>query len=62
MAIDRTLDGADLTEGDLVIHGPAAGARDIVTATRVGITRARDEPWRFYLAGNRWVSKRQGGG
>jgi DNA-3-methyladenine glycosylase len=62
MAIDRTLDGADLTEGELVIRGPVAGAFEIITATRVGITRARDAPWRFYVAGNRWVSKGRGGG
>jgi DNA-3-methyladenine glycosylase len=62
MGIDRTLDGVDLTEGDLVIRGPGASLLDVVTTTRVGITQARDEAWRFYVAGNRWVSKGRTGG
>jgi len=29
----------------------------IMQTTRVGISRAADRPWRWYVAGNAWVSK-----
>ncbi|MDB5186412.1 MAG: 3-methyladenine glycosylase [Candidatus Saccharibacteria bacterium] len=31
---------------------------EVVQTTRVGITKAADKPWRFYIADNRFVSKR----
>jgi DNA-3-methyladenine glycosylase len=66
LRIDKTLDGVDLcdTKSDLWIgrhprhkkfllsHGP------MITATRIGITKAADLPLRFYLKGSAWVSKR----
>lgn len=67
--ITRAQDGADLTvgpvtdaahadglwvaeTGDWVMDGP------IATSPRIGITRAADLLWRFYVAGNRYVSGR----
>lgn len=32
--------------------------RDIVTTTRIGISKAQDYPWRFYVNDNVWVSKK----
>jgi DNA-3-methyladenine glycosylase len=66
MDIDRVLDGVDLcnSESPLFIannravtafrndHGP------VIIGKRVGITRAAELPLRFYLAGSRFVSKR----
>jgi DNA-3-methyladenine glycosylase len=40
----------------LVLQPPLAPDR-IVQATRIGITRAVDEPWRFYVRGNPYVSR-----
>ena len=75
MGIDRRLDGADLCDrhAELYIaenpehrsfrrrNGP------VITAVRVGITQAAELPLRFYLEGNRFVSRapgqpRSGGG
>jgi DNA-3-methyladenine glycosylase len=66
LAIDRTLDGADLCDTSaglwiaqnsthkkfLLARGP------MITTTRIGITKAADRPLRFYLKGSAWISKR----
>jgi DNA-3-methyladenine glycosylase len=66
LRIDRTLDGVDLCDTTsglwigrhpahkkfLLSHGP------MITATRIGITKAADLPLRFYLKGSAWISKR----
>ncbi len=50
--------GADLTRGPLTI-GPSGVAAPVAIATgrRVGITRAADRPLRFWIRGNRFVSR-----
>jgi DNA-3-methyladenine glycosylase len=50
--------GADLTRGPLTIE-PEGGPRDVEVATgpRIGITRSRDLPLRFWVAGDRYVSR-----
>ena len=66
MGIDRSLNGADLTEGQLVITRGDRGTREAVPADavasgpRVGVGYAgewAEKPWRFWLAGNPWVSR-----
>jgi len=54
-AIDRTLDGASLVEGDLVV---LEGNRcsDILCAPRVGVTAGKGLPLRFFVNGSRFVS------
>ncbi|MBI3634621.1 MAG: DNA-3-methyladenine glycosylase [Candidatus Rokubacteria bacterium] len=51
--------GADLTGGRLTIEPPDT-PRDFTIAVgpRVGITRAADLPLRYWIAGNRYVSRR----
>lgn len=59
LAIDRTLDGWDLTRGQKLwlADDPAATPFEIRTSPRIGVTSAHDLPLRFYVAGNRFVSK-----
>jgi DNA-3-methyladenine glycosylase len=60
LGIDRTLDGTDAcAPGAALGIGPPLSApdpADILAGPRVGITRAADLPWRFWLAGDPYVS------
>jgi len=61
-AIDRTLDGWDLTRADQLwidAESPMSDPVEIVTTTRVGVTSAKDLPLRFFVADSPFVS--QGG-
>jgi DNA-3-methyladenine glycosylase len=58
LGLDRRHDGADLTRGALWIAdlAPRRGGRRVTRGPRVGITRAADWPWRYWLAGSAAVS------
>lgn len=59
MGITRALNGVDVTRGELTVEEPAdVPALTIVTTTRVGITQCTDWPLRFYISGNRFVSRK----
>jgi len=47
----------DLTSSPLRITGPPGTVEHVVETTRIGITKAADEQWRFYERGNRFISK-----
>ena len=51
---------ADLTnpDGELVILPRTAPPFETVETTRIGITRGVELPWRYYIRGNLYVSKR----
>lgn len=50
--------GADLTRGPLTVREPERGETfEIAVSPRIGITRNVDWPLRFFIAGNRFVSK-----
>jgi len=60
MAIDKTLNGRDLTSGTLWIEDRNLDVGRIETGPRVGVDYAgeyRDKPWRFYIKGNPHVSR-----
>lgn len=48
---------SSLTTGPLSIRGPVLHDFEMVTTTRIGITQGADLPYRFYIRGNRFVSK-----
>jgi DNA-3-methyladenine glycosylase len=51
--------GASLAGPRLRIEpGEAVPEEDVTTTTRVGISVAKDKPWRFYLRSSRCVSRR----
>ena len=55
LGIGLELNGALLDDGPIqVFEGPRL---DVVTGTRIGITKATEHPWRFCAAHNRFVSK-----
>lgn len=58
MAIDRALNGHDLTRPPLYLLAARGGPLPVVQTTRIGITRSVDLPWRFYLLGSLGVSVR----
>ena len=50
-------DGVALDEPPFRLEARAA-AVEIVVGTRIGLTRVADTPWRFGLAGSRFLSRR----
>jgi DNA-3-methyladenine glycosylase len=59
MGITRALNGAPVTRGDLTVRAPASlDPFEIAVSPRIGITQSADWPLRFYIAANRFVSKR----
>ncbi len=65
LGIDLAFNGLPLFSGPLQIwsrdsfaSAPGAGDEDIVQTTRIGITKSTDLPLRFYLRGNRHISRK----
>ncbi len=57
LAVDRSLDGVDLcTPGPLYLAPDDRQLGEIGVSVRIGITRASEKPWRFFLRGSRFVS------
>ena len=56
LGVTRDHDGAPLDEPPFELIARAREP-DVATATRVGITRAADRPWRYALAGSRFLSR-----
>lgn len=58
LGIDKSMNGHDLSKPPLrLIIQPQTKPEDIVTTTRIGISKAIDMPWRFYLASSDYISR-----
>mgnify|MGYP000880804395 CR=1 FL=1 len=58
LGVDKRMNGHDLAKSPLKLElKPQLVDKDITTATRVGISKAADEPWRFYITHNSYISK-----
>ena len=59
LAIARSHDGTDLVLGDAlrIERGRPVPDEDVVVGPRVGLTVAREHPWRFTVRGSRFVSR-----
>jgi DNA-3-methyladenine glycosylase len=55
--VTREHDGLRLDEPPFLLV-PRPRPVEVVTGTRIGITKAADRPWRYGLAGSRYVSRR----
>ncbi len=56
MAIDRTLNGTDLTQPPLWLE-PGEPVPEIVQTTRIGLSQGAETPWRWYIKDCHAVSK-----
>ena len=57
LGVTREHDGVAIDEPPFFLR-PKTVDVPIVTGTRIGITKAADKPWRYGLAGSRFVSRR----
>ena len=58
LAIDKKLNGHDLRDKPLILQLQHPLLKSEITqTTRIGIGKAIDYPWRFYITGNPYVSK-----
>lgn len=58
LQIDKQFNGHDLQRPPVILDiKPALDDDLIVQTTRIGISKAVDVPWRFYVDNNRFVSK-----
>ncbi len=61
MGITGASDGADLVSGEggyRLLFDPEAPPVDVLNTPRIGISKAIDAPWRWYVSGNPHVSAR----
>jgi len=59
LGIDKQLNGHDLSLSPLkLVLRPPLEANMITTTTRIGISQAKDVPWRFYISDSPYVSKK----
>lgn len=59
MGIDRQEHNfSSLVTGPLTIRGPVLHDFEMVTTTRIGITQGADLPYRFYVKGNPFISRK----
>ena len=58
LSIGRDQDGMSLQQDDLFLEpGDPLPAQAVKTSPRIGISKSKSLPWRFYLEGNPFVSK-----
>jgi len=58
-AINKEHYGADLTGDEIyILDRPALNKKEIAAVERIGITKSMELPWRFYIRGNPYISRK----
>ena len=57
LGIGLERNGSDLCADPFLLLPPDGEAPEVVAGTRIGITKAIERPWRFCVAGSRFVSR-----
>jgi DNA-3-methyladenine glycosylase len=57
LGIDRTLNGEDMVESQNLFFEGGEGADEVEVSSRIGISAGTSFRWRFFVKGNRSVSK-----
>lgn len=60
LRIELTQTGMDALADPFRLLAPAAPGLDVVAGPRIGLTKAADYPWRYCLAGSRFLSRPAG--
>lgn len=56
LAVDGSYDGRPLDRPPIRLFGTSRG--DVEAGSRIGLSRAKETPWRFWLSGSPFVSRR----
>jgi len=56
LGVDLSYDGRDLTSGGLKISAGGPPTAEIISTTRIGISRGTELPWRYLVGGEKDVS------
>ena len=56
LGIGLEMHGTDLVRGEALWISPGEPVREVSTSGRVGISRATEHPWRYWVTGNAFVS------
>jgi DNA-3-methyladenine glycosylase len=57
LGITRAMSGRDMTRGDLVVRARPTEGIEIAVTPRIGITKCADWPLRYFIKGNKFVSR-----
>jgi DNA-3-methyladenine glycosylase len=57
LGITRAMSGRDMTRGDLVVRARPTEGIKIAVTPRIGITKCADWPLRYFIKGNKFVSR-----
>jgi DNA-3-methyladenine glycosylase len=57
LGITRAMSGRDMTKGDLVVRARPTEGIEIAVTPRIGITKCADWPLRYFIKGNKFVSR-----
>jgi len=60
LGIDGSFNGEDVVKSSLLYLLSRAESVKVGTSTRIGISKGRDQHWRYFVEGNPFVSKKTG--